>query len=187
VQAEISPETELERQITTDPEWIEGAAWGSPRPGHPEGKVATHIADVLQNVDRVARNPDEREKLRLIALVHDTFKHRVDPTRPRSGPNNHAVIARRFAERYISDTDVLDVIELHDEAFNAWAQGARGNDWDVARRRTERLVERLGPRLDLYRSFYRADNETGSKAQEPLLWFDNHLVSRPPAVTQPCS
>src|SRR5947208_12867086 len=28
-------ETELERSIVDDPEWQEGAAWGTPRPGHP--------------------------------------------------------------------------------------------------------------------------------------------------------
>ena len=37
-----------------EPDWREGAAWGDPRPGHPEGSVQAHIEDVLANVDRVA-------------------------------------------------------------------------------------------------------------------------------------
>jgi hypothetical protein len=47
----IAPETELETRIVSDPEWQEGAAWGQPRPGHPEGVVGAHIEEVLRNVD----------------------------------------------------------------------------------------------------------------------------------------
>jgi hypothetical protein len=32
-----------------------------------------------------------------------------------TGENHHAMIARRFAERYVDDPKLLDVIELHDE------------------------------------------------------------------------
>jgi hypothetical protein len=49
----VTPETEQERRFVSDPELQEGAAWGDPRPGHPEGAVAAHIVDVLDNVDVV--------------------------------------------------------------------------------------------------------------------------------------
>jgi hypothetical protein len=55
---------------------------------------------VLANVDREARSPEERRQLRLVALVHDTLKHAVDPHRPATGENHHGMRARRFAERY---------------------------------------------------------------------------------------
>ena len=42
----IVPETELETLIVSDPEWQEGAAWGDPRPNHPEGEVSTHIEEL---------------------------------------------------------------------------------------------------------------------------------------------
>ena len=82
-------ETELERRISSDPEWRRGAAWGKPRPGHPEGAVAAHIADVLRNVEREARSPEERGRLRLAALIRDTFEYAVDASRPRMGENHH--------------------------------------------------------------------------------------------------
>ena len=44
-------ETDLERKIAADPEWQQGVLWGEPRPGHNEGQVMYHIADVLTNVD----------------------------------------------------------------------------------------------------------------------------------------
>jgi hypothetical protein len=164
--------TELERRIVADPEWREGAAWGDSRPGHPEGAVAAHIEEVLNNVDGLAVDENDRERLRLVALIHDTFKYRVVRGQSRSGENHHAMIARRFAERYIDDRELLDVIELHDEAYNAWVKGERGDNWPAAVERARALIDRLGASLDFYLRFYRADNATGSKNQAPLRWFE---------------
>ena len=165
-------ESDLEARICADPEWQAGAEWGVPRPGHPEGQVKFHVADVLANVDRYARTPAERQKLRLVALVHDTFKHRVDPDRPRAGENHHGKIARRFVERYVDDDTVLEIIELHDEAYSAWRTGARRGRWREAEERARRLLDRLGPhRTALYVTFFRCDNETGTKRPDPWEWF----------------
>jgi hypothetical protein len=166
------PETELERRVVADPEWQQGAAWGDPRPGHPEGAVLAHIDEVLTNIDAVSLDEVDRERLRLVALIHDTFKHRVDTSRPRDGKNHHAMIARRFAEQYTADRELLEVIELHDEAFNAWLTGDRAGKWAAAERRARRLLERLGPSVAFYVRFYRADNRTGVKDQTPLEWFE---------------
>lgn len=173
----IAPETEVEHRIVSDPEWQAGAAWGSPRPGHPEGSVSAHIEEVLVNVDGVALDEMDRERLRFVALIHDTFKHRVDRERPRQGENHHATIARRFAEQYTDDGELLEVIELHDEAFNAWAKGDRSDAWEPAEARARRLLDRLGPSTAFYVRFYRADNETGSKDQAPLEWFERLVAS----------
>jgi hypothetical protein len=169
----IRPETELETRIVGDPEWQEGATWGEPRPSHPEGEVSFHIEEVLRNVDDEAVDATDRERLRLVALTHDTFKHRVDRDQPLTGENHHAMIARRFAERFVDDPALLDVIELHDEAFNSWVKGERGGKWDAAEARAMRLLDRLGDSRDFYIRFYRADNRTGSKDQAPLEWFEN--------------
>ena len=95
---------ELEKKIISDPEWIKGSEWGMPREGHPEGKVKNHIRDVLENIEKLEDiTQEEYKKLRLIALIHDTFKYKVNIDEPRIGRNNHAVIARLFAEKYIDD------------------------------------------------------------------------------------
>lgn len=168
----IVPENELERSVLADPQWQEGAAWGEPRPGHPEGAIAAHIEEVLANIDREAINDADRQRLRFVALVHDTFKYRVQRDRPRTGANHHAVIARRFAERYTHDVELLELIELHDVAYNAWLKGDRGGDWAAAEARAARLLDRLGPSLPLYLRFYRADTGTGDKSPTPLAWFE---------------
>jgi len=168
----IVPESELERRIVADPRWQEGAAWGTPRPGHPEGSVAGHIEEVLSNVDDEASDAVDRERLRFVALIHDTFKHRVQRARPRTGDNHHAVVARQFAEHYTNDVELLELIELHDESYNAWLKGRRSGDWPAAEARARRLLDRLGRSAPLYLRFYRADARTGDKSREPLVWFE---------------
>jgi hypothetical protein len=171
----IKPETDLERTICSDPEFIEGALWGKPRNGHPEGQVIYHIGDVLKNIGVLPKKDSHREALRLIAIIHDTFKYKVDTTKPKSGENHHAMIARRFAEKYISDTKILDVIELHDEAYNAYCKGSRYGQWDKAEKRANDLISRLtgNESIVLFLKFYMADNSTGDKESSDFDWFTN--------------
>lgn len=168
----IKPETALERQIISDPDFIQGALWGKPRNGHPEGQVIYHIGDVLKNIDKMTTSVD-REKMRLVAIIHDTFKYKVDGTKSKSGENHHAMIARRFAENYITDSDILDVIELHDEAYNAWSKGKRHNDWKKAEHRARQLIIRLDGNIDFFKLFYQCDNATGDKKSDDYVWFNN--------------
>lgn len=168
----VIPETETERLIMEDPEWVAGLTYGKPRRGHPEGAVSNHIPEVLRNVERVAVGMADRERLRIVALVHDNFKYQVDRTRDRTGENHHGWLARHFAERYVEDEDVLDVIELHDEAFLSWKKAVSNGKLEAGTTRAIRLIERLGPeRLPLYLRFFRADNETGDKIQDSVMWF----------------
>lgn len=171
-------ETDLEKKIAADPRWQEGVVWGVPRYGHMEGAIMYHIADVLRNIDRQCPPSEERRVLRLIALVHDTFKNRVDESRPKVGNNHHAHIARKFAECYIDDPKILDIIELHDEAYNSWRLGAYKGKWHHAEERINNLLHKLGPMLPLYIRFFHADSETDSKDQAPVHWFEHILLER---------
>lgn len=161
-----------------DPEWVEGSHWGMPREGHPEGSIIKHIEEVLENIDNLDITPDRREKLRVIAIIHDTFKYKVDITKPKVGRNNHAVLARIFAEKYIQDKSLLRIIEQHDEAFNAWKKGYDSGEWEKAEDRLNNLLRLLGNNMDLYRMFFRCDNETGDKSQECVRWFENFLQEK---------
>jgi len=168
-------ETPLERGIMSNPEWITGVEWGIPREGHPEGKVINHIKEVLANIEKRDYPKEKREKLRLIALLHDSFKCKVDEKKPHSGTNHHAFIARKFAEKHSNDSGILDVIELHDEAYNSYLVGKRRNDWKRAEERAQVLIKRLGGNIGLFIEFYVCDNETGNKDQESLIWFKKQL------------
>src|SRR4051812_30729435 len=69
--AAITPETPLEGALLADPRLRAGLEWGAPRPGHPEGRVADHVAAILAGI---APDDPRRNDLRLLALVHDSFK-----------------------------------------------------------------------------------------------------------------
>jgi len=166
----IKPETELENRIINDKDFIEGVMWGKPRNGHPEGQVIYHIGNVLKNVDKYSTSKN-RDVLRLIAIIHDSFKYKVDIKKPKSGENHHAMIARRFAEKYIQDKEILEIIELHDEAYNSWCKGYRDNNWHKAETRAVQLINRLGNSINLYLKFYRCDNEAGGKDGADYVWF----------------
>jgi len=174
----FSLETDLERTIAADPAWQQGVVWGKPRFGHLEGAVQFHIADVLANIEGQQPNMEERCKLRLIALIHDTFKYRVNELKPKMGNNHHAHIARVFAEKYLTDPLILDIIELHDEAYNSWRLGHYKNRWEHAEERITHLLTQLGPSLPLYVRFFLADSQTESKDQAPVEWFMWLLTSR---------
>ena len=138
----IQPETILERSIVSNKDFVAGLIWGKPRKGHPEGEVIYHIGHVLNNINKYS-NSENRYKLRLIALIHDTFKYKVNSELPKSKENNHAFFACKFAEKYIDDKDVLQVILLHDEAFNSWSEGNNTGDWISANHRVDHLIELL--------------------------------------------
>jgi len=169
----IKPENGIETAICLDAEFIKGASYGKPRSGHPEGQVIYHIKEVLANVEKFYGGDTDRDELRVIAILHDTFKHKVDHTKPKVGANHHGTIARIFAQKYVTDHKILQIIEKHDEAYNAWQKGGRRGDWYGAERRANQLIQGLLIEgcLDLYVKFYECDNKTGNKEQENYEWF----------------
>jgi hypothetical protein len=167
------PESDLEREVASDPVLIAGLAWGKPRRGHPEGSVAVHVADLLETIDRWGETGRRRADLRFTALVHDALKYRVAAWRPKTGENHHAVRARRFAERYTDDERLLATIELHDRPYNVWRQRRRRADL----RAVGRIIDRV-PDLGLFVRFVDLDGSAEGKNPEPIRWFKGELARR---------
>lgn len=168
-------ETALERQLLQDVTFAEGLRWGVPRYGHPEGEVYKHIAEVFANIDKLDIDPLTRRRLRIIALVHDTFKHLEDKNYPRDWTKHHGVFARRFAEQHIHDPLLLDIIEWHDEAYYIWRLKYLYNQPAEADKRLARLLDRIGDELQLYYLFFKCDTCTGDKNPAPLQWFEKSI------------
>jgi len=156
----FQPETALELRLAADPVLRKGLAWGDPRPGHPEGAVGEHVAWMLRHIDRA--HPLRRE-LRLLTLLHDSFKFQVDPHRGYSADNDHARLARRFAEAYLHDERILATLEWHDEPFWIWRHGP-----DEAA--LADVLARL-PDVELLRAFVELDASTPGKDPAFLWWF----------------
>lgn len=176
---EMVPETDLERRIMLDQDWVDGLSYGTPRRGHPEGAVVYHIPAVLANVEKYAIDLVDRNWLRVVALVHDNFKYQVDRTKDRTGENHHGWLARHFAERYVTNETVLTVIEFHDEAFLSWKKAISNGKLSAGTARAERLILRLSELPDgaipFFMRFFKCDNETGDKIQDSVRWFQGLL------------
>ena len=171
----LRPENGIEEVIIGNADFIEGSFWGKVRSGHPEALILYHVKEVLENIDRFYPNDPDRSSLRVIALTHDTFKHKVDRNKPKSGANHHGMIARDFTQKYVTDSGILQVIEKHDEAYNSWSVGGRRGNWYKAEERANDLIQGLLIEgiLGLYIKFYKCDNRTGDKEQDNYDWFIN--------------
>ena len=171
----FTAETDLERALIEDPVLQEGLAWGKPRRGHPEGSVGAHVADLLATIDRWGETGKRREELRLLALVHDSLKNRVQNWRPKTGENHHAMRARRFAERYVDDERLLATIEQHDRPYDLWRKMRRRGHLDE--HAFTEMLDRI-PDLDLFLRFVELDGSTEGKNHEPIRWLKAELAQR---------
>lgn len=171
----FAPETELERALAEDPRIVEGLAWGKPRRGHPEGSIGAHVADLLDTIERRGEQGQRRAELRVISIVHDSQKHRVESWRPKTGENHHAMRARRVAERHIDDERLLAAIQWHDRPYALWRRLNR-----TGRLQEDELARMLAavPDLDLFLRFVELDGSTAGKKPEPVRWFREELERR---------
>ncbi|MFK7936078.1 MAG: hypothetical protein AB8G22_21370 [Saprospiraceae bacterium] len=175
IKALLRPETDLEHIILQQPDFQRGLHWGLPRFGHPEGKILYHIREVLDNVEKLNISSDMSRQLRLITFVHDTFKNIEHKGKPRDWTRHHAVLARKFMEQFTDEKAVLDVIELHDEAYYSWRYQYLYKNKEKGERRLARLLEKIGDNMQLYYLFFKCDTRTGDKIQTPLQWFEANI------------
>lgn len=168
----LRPENELEAFFLRLPEFVKGLNWGVPRYGHPEGLVLLHVREVLDNIEKLPLSETERRRLRLITFVHDTFKYKEEKSYPRDWTKHHGVLARRFLENFSADLQILEVVELHDEAYHIWCEEFYFKKPEKAALRLAILYERVKDFLQLYYLFFKCDTRTGDKNQAPLQWFE---------------
>ena len=169
----LAPETELERAFLRNPEFNQGLFWGKPRFGHPEGKVIFHIREVLDNVDKLNISAADRQKLRIITFVHDTFKYKEHRGTPRDWTKHHAVLARQFLEQYTDNQLLLDLTEFHDEAYYVWQKRFLHQNEPESNQRLSNLYQRFNGSLQLYYLFFKCDTCTGDKNPAPMKWVEN--------------
>ena len=162
------PESELEESVAADPDIQRGWAFPVHGTGHPEGFVGAHVAAILRNI---SAEDELRSQLRFIALVHDSMKWAVDRDQPWSPDNDHAMLARRAAERHTDDRTLLLTIQLHDEAY--WIFTSEDSKSEAL----DKLLARL-PDVELYVRFAELDATNEGKDPTFLAWLRNELGLR---------
>ena len=156
--------------ITADPRYQRNLDWGEARPGHPEGTVRAHIAEVDGNVERLRPKLSVTDYWRLKVLVHthDTFKADAQHGVAITAPNSHASLARAFLADFCDDADMLAMVQYHDEPFALWRQVAAKGKCNQ-----ERLNALLTGIRDwnLFLAFNIVDGCTEGKGRAPLQWL----------------
>ncbi len=163
--------------VTHDECYERNIDWGEPRPGHPEGKVGAHIAELERNLDALRPRLSEEEfwKLRVLVHVHDTFKgHAKDGARI-TDPGSHASLARRFLAGFTSDADLLAMTQFHDEPYALWRQVQHHGHYD--QRRFDALLATIRD-WNVFLAFLIVDGCTAGKQRDPLHWFFAETAGR---------
>lgn len=168
---------EILARICADERYRANLDWGEPRPGHPEGTVRAHIAELEQNLVRLGAklSEDEQSRLRLVIHTHDTFKPDAKPGVPITHPQSHASQACQFLSEFCHDEQVLQTVQFHDEPYALWRLQGRNTNFDQSR--FESLLVRIRD-WDLFLAFQIIDGCTAGKSREPLIWFFSQIEGR---------
>jgi len=158
------------RAVIADERYQRNLDWGEARPGHPEGTVRAHIAELERNLDILAPKLSEtnRSKLRLLIHTHDTFKAEANPGVPITDPASHASLARSFLAQYCPDEDLLAMVQYHDEPFALWRQVESKGKYN--QERMNALIANIKD-WNLLLAFNIIDGCTKGKERDPLQWL----------------
>ena len=162
---------EIIQQILNDPEYSKNIEFGEPRAGHPEGKIKFHIADLEDNLESLrVKGITEEEfwKLKFLIHTHDICKPIAQSDTPTLHPNNHATLAKHFANRFTDDTDLLNIIQYHDENYELWKEYKKKNEFN--RDRFQKLLAVID-NWDLFLMFTIIDGCVKGKDHEKVAWF----------------
>ena len=156
--------------IIADKRYLTNLDWGEARPGHPEGTVRAHLAEIEPNLEalRPKLTDEEYWKLKLLVHTHDSFKGESKPGVPITDPQSHASLARAFLASYSTDADLLAMVQFHDEPFALFRQFESKGKYN--QERFNALLKAIRD-WNLFLAFNIIDGCTAGKSREPLHWL----------------
>lgn len=165
------------QRMIIDARYLRNLDWGDPRPGHPEGSIRAHIAEIEPNLERLKPRLTESDywKLKLLIHTHDTFKGEAKPNVAINDPGSHASLARSFLAEYCADQDLLKIVQFHDEPHAIWRQFTSKGSYNQQRMQT--LLEGIQD-WNLFLAFNIIDGCTPGKGRESLRWFFREVAGR---------
>jgi hypothetical protein len=163
--------------ITADPRYLANLDWGEVRPGHPEGTVRAHIAEIEPNLETLRPKLSEGEywQLKLLVHTHDSFKGESKPGVAITDPASHASIARAFLATHVDDPDLQAMVQYHDEPFALYRQVEGKGKYNQDR--FDALLKAIGD-WNLFLAFNIIDGCTAGKSREPLRWLFREVAGK---------
>jgi hypothetical protein len=163
--------------IVLDSRYRENLDWGVSRPGHPEGSVRAHIAELEKNLELLTPWLSETDvwRLKLLIHTHDLFKRVSQPDVPISHPRSHASLAREFLAEFSDDQDLLMMVQYHDEPYALYRKFHSKGTYNQGR-----MLALLANIADwnLFLAFQIIDGCTEGKGRESLNWFFDEVLGR---------
>ncbi len=164
--------------LVKDPRYLKNLDWGEARPGHPEGTVRAHLAEIEPNLEKLKDKLNEVDywKLKLLIHTHDSFKAEAQPGVGITDPKSHASLAQEFLALYCDDADLLAMVQYHDEPFALWRQ-AESKKGKYNQDRFDALLRNIKD-WNLFLAFNIIDGSTAGKNREPLAWLFREVVGK---------
>jgi hypothetical protein len=166
-------------RLVQDPRYRANLDWGEPRPGHPEGTIRAHIAQLEANLEKLRPrlSDDDYWKLKLLIHAHDTFKPQSTPNVAIANPKSHASLARAFLSQFSDDPDLLAIVQNHDVPFALYRQFEHKHGFSEYRLNT--LLSTIRD-WNLFLAFLIIDAGIPGKSPLPLQWFFREIQGRVP-------
>ncbi|MFO0979577.1 MAG: hypothetical protein U0996_24460 [Planctomycetaceae bacterium] len=163
--------------VIADPRYQRNLDWGEARPGHPEGTVRAHIAEIEPNLEALRSKLSDEDvwRLKLLIHTHDSFKADSKPGVPITDPASHASLARSFLADFCDDADLLAMVQFHDEPFALWRQVESRGTYN--QQRMAALLSHIKD-WNLFLAFNIIDGCTEGKSREPLFWLFKELEGK---------
>jgi hypothetical protein len=160
---------DIYNKIRKDPKWLAAIENGRVRPGHPEGKIKYHIAQVEEYLDahKGEVSEDDYWRLKIMTLVHDAFKRDGGNKVPIMDPTSHASMGRQYAAEYVNDHDMEMMLQYHDYPFTLWRKAKKGIDVSD---KIKELLNKIKNKK-VYDLFMSADGSGPGKDKEPMDWW----------------
>lgn len=163
--------------VINDPRYLANLDWGEPRPGHPEGTVRAHLAEIEPNLEMLRSKLTDEDywKLKLLIHTHDSFKAEAQPGVTITDPHSHASLARAFLATHCDDADLLAMVQLHDEPFALYRQFESKGKYNSDR--FQALINAIHD-WNLFLAFNIIDGCTAGKSREPLHWLFQEVAGK---------
>jgi len=158
------------QRIVADDRYQQNLDWGAPRKGHPEGTVRAHIAEIEPNLETLRPKLADTDywKLKLLIHTHDSFKADSEKGVSITHPKSHASLAHQFLADFCDDSDLLAMVQYHDEPFALWRQQESKGKYN--QERFDTLLANIGD-WNLFLAFNIIDGCSEGKSREPLHWL----------------
>lgn len=165
------------QSVIADPRYQRNLDWGEARPGHPEGTVRAHIAEIEPNLEVLKPKLSDADvwKLKLLIHTHDSFKADSKPGVPITDPASHASLAKSFLAEFCDDADLFAMVQFHDEPFALWRQVESKGTY--SQQRMAALLSNIKD-WNLFLAFNIIDGCTEGKSREPLRWLFKELKGK---------